>query len=31
MLSTLDFGNSGNWRVVADLYKADAEKAEENK
>ena len=22
-------GNSGNWRVVADLYKADAEKAEE--
>ena len=30
MLShTSDFGNSGNWRVVADLYKADAEKAEE--
>ena len=29
VVDTSDFGNSGNWRVVADLYKADAEKAEE--
>ena len=24
VVDTSDFGNSGNWRVVADLYKADA-------
>ena len=29
VVDTSDFGNSGNWRVVADLYKADAEKLEE--
>ena len=31
VVDTSDFGNSGNWRVVADLYKADAEKAEVTK
>ena len=31
VVDTSDFGNSGNWRVVADLYKADAEKAEETR
>lgn len=31
VVDTSDFGNSGNWRVVADLYKADAEKAEASK
>ena len=29
VVDTSDFGNSGNWRVVADLYKAAAEKADE--
>lgn len=31
VVDTSDFGNSGNWRVVADLYKADAQKAEVEK
>lgn len=31
VVDTSDFGNSGNWRVVADFYKADAEKAEASK
>ena len=28
VVDTSDFGNSGNWRVTADFYKADAAKAE---
>ena len=31
VVDTSDFGSGGNWRVVADVYKADAEKAEANK
>ncbi|KNC91879.1 DUF1471 family protein YdgH [Trabulsiella odontotermitis] len=29
VVDTSDFGNSGNWRVTADLYKSDAGKADE--
>ncbi|EDL4237066.1 hypothetical protein CSO36_04300 [Salmonella enterica subsp. enterica serovar Infantis] len=28
VVDTSEFGNSGNWRVVADVYKADAPKAD---
>ncbi len=28
VVDTSEFGNSGNWRVVADVYKADASKAD---
>ncbi|MDN8600171.1 DUF1471 family protein YdgH [Citrobacter enshiensis] len=31
VVDTSDYGSGGNWRVVADLYKADAEKAEASK
>ena len=31
VVDTSDFGSGGNWRVVADIYKADAEKAEASK
>ena len=31
VVDTSDFGSGGNWRVVADVYKADAEKAEASK
>ena len=31
VVDTSDFGSGGNWRVVADVYKADAEKAEVSK
>lgn len=27
IIDTSDYGNSGNWRVIADLYKSDAPKA----
>ncbi|MBF0716356.1 DUF1471 domain-containing protein, partial [Gemella palaticanis] len=28
VVDTSDFGNSGNWRVVADVYKSDAPKSD---
>ncbi|MCF3881902.1 YdgH/BhsA/McbA-like domain containing protein, partial [Salmonella enterica] len=28
VVDTSEFGNCGNWRVVADVYKADAQKSE---
>ena len=31
VVDTSDFGSGGNWRVVADVYRADAEKAEASK